>query len=381
MPYQFAPTGDLSLEEVFEAYFDCRVNKRNSQSQLAFEIALESNLISLYQEVQSRQYHPLPSTVFVVTEPRPREVWCADYRDRVVHHIIYNRLAPMMHRLFVPTSYACIPGRGIHAAVDKTAQYARRITRNYTRQAHYLKADIANFFVSINKKILYRRLRPFLAEEWLHYLVRKTIFCDVTQGCIINSHPSKFCLVPPIKSLWRAKRDHGLPIGNLTSQFFANVYLDGLDRFVKRELGCRHYLRYVDDFILMHEDPKWLESAWHYIEDFLLNNLDLVLHPKKRTLNAVNKGIDFVGYFVLPGRIYPRHDTLRRMAKRFCTFDDPRDFGQLQSINSCLGYLKYGNSYRIRARQCKHLSLRGFEFSDKGATAAPTSTMISPSGD
>lgn len=229
----------ITIDAIFDAYFACRRNKRNSINQLRFEADLESNLVALYRDLVNGNYKIGRSVAFVVTHPKIREVWAADFRDRIVHHLIYNAIADRFHRRFIRDSYACIPGRGTHDGMRRVSSFARSITRNWTRPAYFLKCDVANFFNSIDRNILIGLVLRHVQEPWLRELIQYVALHDPRPGALFRSPPHLFARVPRHKSLLHAPDGKGLPIGNLTSQFFANVYLNELDQFVKHGLKGR----------------------------------------------------------------------------------------------------------------------------------------------
>ena len=293
---------DFSFTELVAAYFDCRRTKRNKPSALAFEQDLERNLARLDDELRSGAYRPGTSICFVITRPKPREVWAADFRDRIVHHLLYNRVAPRFYASFIADSCACIPGRGTLYAARRLEAKVRSITQNWSRPVWYLKCDLANFFVSIDKRILWNLLAPRIVEPWWRQLADTILFHDPRPGAVLHSPAQRMALIPPHKSLFNQPATHGLPIGNLSSQFFANVYLDALDQRIKHRLRARHYIRYVDDFVLLHESPQWLNAARADIEAFLPATLGVRLNPSKTILQPVDRGIDFVGQIIQPWR-------------------------------------------------------------------------------
>lgn len=256
---------DLSFEDLVDAYFTCRENKRNTRSALAFEENLERNLIDLYHDLVDGSYTIGPSTCFVITRPKPREVWAANFRDRIVHHLLYNRVAPRFYASFIADSCACIPGRGTLYAARRLESKVRSITENWSKLAFYLKCDIANFFVSIDKRRLAAQLDERIHEPWWRALAHKILFHDPRVDVFVQGERERLALIPPHKSLFNQDADHGLPIGNLSSQFFANVYMNALDQHVKHVIGARHYIRYVDDFVLLHESPRWLAAALRHM--------------------------------------------------------------------------------------------------------------------
>jgi len=215
--------------DLFRAYFDCRKNKRNTASALEFEFNLESNLMQLYHELKEGKYEIGRSICFVVLKPKPREVWAANFRDRIVHHLVYNAIKDRFYNRFIYDTYSCIPKKGTLASAKRIQHFSRSITKNYTQNAYYLKADLSNFFVSIDKKILFNQLKRYVFEEWILELLEQIIFHDPKPNAFIKSSKKKFRFIPNYKSLWHTSRGKGLPIGNLTSQFFSNVYLNDLD--------------------------------------------------------------------------------------------------------------------------------------------------------
>ncbi|MCR4301978.1 MAG: RNA-directed DNA polymerase [Sulfuricaulis sp.] len=351
------PHADFSFEELVAAYFDCRQNKRNKPSALAFEQDLEHNLAQLYDDLQDGSYRPGSSICFVITRPKPREVWAADFRDRIVHHLLYNRVAPRFYAGFIADSCACIPGRGTLYAARRLEAKVRSITQNWTRPASYLKLDIANFFVSIDKPLLQARLATRICELWWRGLADTILFHDPRQDVRLHSHHARLSLIPPHKSLFNQPADKGLPIGNLSSQFFANVYLDVLDQHVKHHLRARHYIRYVDDFVLLHESPQWLNDARARIETILLATLKLQLNQTKTILQPIERGIDFAGQVIKPWRRILRRRTLNDALHRMEHMPAADLF---ESGNSYFGLLRQAtHSHHDRTRIAQILRSRG----------------------
>ena len=349
---------DFSFEELVVAYFDCRRTKRNKPSALAFEQDLERNLMRLDAELRDRSYRPGRSICFVITRPKPREVWAADFRDRIVHHLLYNRIAGRFERSFIVDSCACIPGRGTLYAVRRLEAKVRAVTQDWSRPAWYLKLDLANFFVSIDKHILRDLLARRIAEPWWLHLAETVLFHDPRPGVVLHSPDSRLALIPPHKTLFNQPATHGLPIGNLSSQFFANVYLDALDQHVKHQLHARHYIRYVDDFVLLHESPQWLNAALADIEAFLPEQLGVRLNPTKTILQPVERGIDFVGQVIKPWRRTLRRRTFNEALHRLGNMDAGNLF---ESANSYFGLLRQAtHSHTDRARLAQAVRRRGF---------------------
>jgi RNA-directed DNA polymerase len=352
------PSADSHLfEHLVLAYLDCRRTKRNSASAQAFEAHLERNLCDLHDELASGAYAPGRSICFVVTHPRPREVWAAEFRDRVVHHLLYNRIAPRFIAAFTADSCACIPGRGTLYAARRLEHQVRSVTQNWAVPAHYLKCDLANFFVSIDKRVLLEQLERRVAEPWWLRLAATILMHDPRGDVELRGRAELLQRVPPHKSLFNAPADTGLPIGNLSSQFFANVLLDDLDQFIKHRLGARRYVRYVDDFVLLHPDPAWLRTALAAIDVFLPERLHVRLNPRKTILQPVDRGVDFVGHVIRPWRRTTRRGTVEHALKRVATV--PAE-GLRDTVNSYFGLLRQAShSHADRVRLAAAVLARG----------------------
>ena len=338
----------FTAEEVFQAYYDCRQNKRNSQSQIDFEINMERNLIRLTNELNSGDYRIGRSIVFVITYPKCREVWAAQFRDRVVHHVLYNRVSDYFHRRFINDSYACIPGRGNLYGASRLEKFMRSATQNWQHKAYFLQADLKNFFVSIDKNILFSIIsRHPLLEETL-YLLRYILFHDATKDPILNCSKEKFDLVPKHKQLG-ASEDKGLPIGNLSSQFFANIYLNELDKYVKHGLKAKRYGRYVDDLFLISTDMNYLNDCFSKMCDFVEHDLKIEFHPNKTSRNTLDKGVNFCGYVVKPYRKYVRRRSTNAMLCVSKSKQKNDDFDKWKErINSYLSLCRHADTYKLR---------------------------------
>jgi retron-type reverse transcriptase len=351
------PSADSYLFALLvQAYLDCRRTKRNSASALAFEAQAERNLFELHEELISGTYRPGRSICFVVTRPRPREVWAAEFRDRIVHHLLYNHIAPRLHASFVADSCACIPGRGTLYAARRLEHQVRSITQNWSRPASYLKCDLANFFVSIDKTILLQQLQRRISEPWWMALAETILMHDPRGDVDVRGSRQELALVPAHKSLFNAPDHHGLPIGNLSSQFFANVLLDDLDQFVKHRLRAPTYIRYVDDFVLLHPDARWLNQAREKIEARLAA-LHLRLNPRKTILQPISRGVDFVGHLIEPWRRTTRDRTMTAALERVATVP-AADLHQ--TANSYFGLLRQAShSHADRAQLANAIRRRG----------------------
>ena len=318
-----------------QAYYDCRRSKRNSDSALAFELNLEQNLIQLHDDLISGTYQPGRSICFVVTRPKAREVWAAAFRDRVVHHLLYNHVAPRFYASFIADSCACIPGRGTLYAAKRLESKIRSASENWSKPIFYLKCDLANFFVAIDKQVLRRQLAAKITEPWWLALAEQILMHDPRENFETRSPRHLFSQVPQHKRLTAQPAHLGLPIGNLSSQFFANVYLDALDQFAKHRLRAKHYIRYVDDFVFLHESPQQL-NAWHVEVEVFLQTLGARLNPTKTILQPVDRGVDFVGHVIKPWRRTSRKRALAQALKR--TGEAPAE-NLRETANSYFGLL------------------------------------------
>lgn len=295
-----------SIENIYRCYRRCRRNKRRTINALKFEQNLEQNILDLRRELTEGSYQPRPPLVFMISKPKQREIFAADFRDRVVHHILVSAIETVWEKRFIHDSYACRPGKGNLAAVKRLQTFTRRATANQSRPAWYLQLDIKSYFVAIDRNILYQRLCSVTGDSRLQALTRVIIFQNLTKDCRIKSaRLADFMALPAHKTLFKAPSDKGLPIGNLTSQFFGNVYLDALDQFVKHRLKAPWYVRYCDDFVLLAANQRQLESWHRAIKTFLKDFLGLELNDRVR-LRPVANGIDFLGYIVRPDYLLSR---------------------------------------------------------------------------
>lgn len=347
-PYPFS--------DLVQAYYDCRRSKRNSASALAFEADLERNITQLHDDLLAGTYRPGRSICFVVTRPKAREVWAADFRDRIVHHLLYNHIGAGIEATFIADSCACIPGRGTLYAAKRLESKIRSASENWSKPTHYLKLDLANFFVAIDKQVLAGQLAARISEPWWRQLALLVLWHDPRTDYEVRSPRHLFNRVPQHKRLTAQPARFGLPIGNLSSQFFANVYLDALDQFVKHRLRCRHYVRYVDDFVLLHESPRQLNDWRAEIEAFL-PTLGARLNPTKTILQPVDRGVDFVGHVIKPWRRTTRKRSVAQALRRTAAVPDE---DLRETANSYFGLLSQAShSEKDRAKLARLILKRG----------------------
>jgi RNA-directed DNA polymerase len=291
----------VSFENLLLAFGKARRGKSQRPPVAVFECRLEKELLQLQRELQSGAYQPGAYRLFTIYERKPRLISAAPFRDRVVHHAIMNVIEPQLDRSFIDDSYACRPGKGTHAAVNRYQHWAKRYR-------YALKMDIARYFPSIDHSLLKQKLRYYLKDQQLLALLDGII--DSSQ-----SEPEQFVYFPGDDLLTHLERPIGIPIGNLTSQFFANLYLDDFDHFVKEELKVKAYLRYVDDMVMLDDDKSRL-AEWRLRCRERLEIDRLKLHPRKAHITPVCFGIDLLGYRVLPEHRRLRNDNGHRFVRK-----------------------------------------------------------------
>lgn len=340
-----------------QAYYDCRRRKRNTHSSLAFEVRLATNLWDLCEELLAGTYRPGRSICFVAKHPKPREIWAAAFRDRVVQQLWYNAIGHLFERSFTADSCASIPGRGTLYAGLRLNRHARSITQNWTLPAYYLKCDLANFFVSIDKRVLWELLVARIQDPFWLDLTGRILWHDCRDDFEFHGRPSDLNLVPRHKRLTEQPSHRGLPIGNLSSQVMANIILNLLDQRMKHHYRVRYYVRYVDDFIVLGHSPQWLNSILADVTTWLPERLHLDLNTKKTILQPVDRGMDFVGHFLKPHCHRMRPRTVRCSLHRLGKLKDKDLF---VTVNSYFGHLRQApKSHRDRCVLGRAVRRRG----------------------
>ena len=332
----FRLTREGLMADLRQAFLDARRHKGGKPYVQRFEARLEENLAELCDELYERRYRPRPSQCFIITDPKQREVFAADFRDRIVHHLYYNYTHVLYERTFIHDSYSCIPGRGTHYGVARLARHIRQESQGYTVPCYVLKMDIRGYFMHIDRRRLLgiceetlagmaphyvspsrdRRWGDVLDLGFVRYLTEVIALLDPTRDCRMAGSAADWHGLPHDKSLFHSPPGCGLPIGNLTSQLFSNVYLNVLDQYMKRVLGCRHYGRYVDDFYVVGADRGWLLSLVPQVDALLRGRLGLELHEGKTTLSSVWHGVEFLGHWLKPHRIYASRTSVRRIGRK-----------------------------------------------------------------
>ena len=371
------------LVDLFDAYYEARRHKRRSVSAAQFEVDFEKKLFCLYEEIIDRSYTISPSTCFVVQRPVQREVFAADFRDRIVHHLLYGYLNPLCERIFIYDSYRCRKGKGAALGKKRLDHFIRSCSQNYTNECYILKVDILGYFMNMNRDILYEKIMYILKRyyergdafgvEVVQWLLQLIVFNDPVADCIMKGGVQDWHGLPKTKSLFHAKDNTGFPIGNLTSQLFANVYLHDFDCYMKYKLGCRYYGRYVDDIVIVHQDRDFLKRVVLDIRSYLSRELGLLVHPHKIYLQPYSHGVCFLGEVFKPGRRYVglrtrrsiyryiyRWNTVINVQSGVLQMHQVQDF--LLGINSYLGSVKYIQSYRFRIKMLQTLQPKFWQY-------------------
>jgi retron-type reverse transcriptase len=333
-----------AFENLLAAFYKARRGKPKTPELCAFEYRLEENLFALKEELQAQTYQPGAYHNFYIHEPKERKVSAAPFRDRVVHHALCNIITPIFERRFIYDSYANRIGKGTHRALARAQEFLRK-------NQYVFHGDIQKFFPSIDHQILLDILGRRIRDAETMELIRRIVASG--NGVLADEYPMQW--FPGDDLLSPLERPRGLPIGNLTSQFWANVYLNELDTFVKHTLRCRCYIRYVDDFLIFSDDKTELQRSRKEIAAFL-ETLRLSLHPHKQRVYPVNTGVDFVGFVTFPHRRKIRRDSVQRLVKRLKLFrrqyaDGEITLAQIEhSLTSWIAHSRYADSFRLRAK-------------------------------
>ncbi len=327
---------------------------------------MEKNILALSRELSSRRYKPSRSVCFIVKEPKLREVFAADFRDRIVHHLLFEQYERIWEPKFIYDSYSCRKNKGIHLAVKRLQSFMRKVTKNSRQNGYYLSLDISGFFMNINKEILFNLVADKLKDDFLLWLTRVVIFHDCCQNYIFKDDPALWNIIPAHKTLFGRQNKTGLPIGNLTSQFYANLYLDQLDQFVKHSLKCKFYSRYVDDAIILHQSRDRLQDCLVAIGNFLTEKLQLSLNMNKCRIQPVKSGIDHLGYVIRPRYILVRKRVVNNLKSKLSQFEHMlvKKIGKMTMIknnepvinqlratlNSYFGHFKHADAYQLKSK-------------------------------
>jgi len=325
----------ISLENLLGAWKEFKRGKTRKQDVQEFDAALEENLFEIHGTLKRKTYRPAPYVSFFVSDPKRRSIHKACVRDRVVHQALFRILYPVFNRTFIHDSYSCRLGKGTHRGVRQLARYLRIVSGNHSRNTYALKCDIRKFFENINHDILIGLLEKRIHDPGTRWLARQ----------IIISFPMS--KVEPCSKT-------GLPLGNVTSQLFSNIYLNEFDQWAKHTLKARHYLRYCDDFIIVNSDAGYLRDIIPIIQKTLHKKLKLTLHPHKVSITKIIQGVDFLGYVALPHATMVRTSSKNRMFRKLQEKKKLVQKGVItkESFNhsrqSYLGLLTHANTQKLR---------------------------------
>ncbi len=330
----------INFENILIAAKKAQRGKRFRENILAFNDNLEAKLAQLQSELTNKTYKPGAYRTFYIKEPKLRMISAAPYKDRVIHHALCNVILPLIERTFIADSYANRVGFGTHKALHRFTEFARS-------SRYVLQCDIQKYFPSIDHEILKDLLHRKIKCPDTLWLIDTIIDNSNEQLPIVEYFMGDELLTP-------LQRRRGLPVGNLTSQFFANVYLNGFDHFVKEQLHVQKYLRYVDDFSLFSDDWNFLFDARLAIEEYLGNQLRLKIHPIKSQLFETKHGANYVGFRILPNCIRVRTENLRRARRRLKIMQNKYEKGKIdservsESIQSWFAHLEHGDTWQLR---------------------------------
>ncbi len=305
------------MENLLESWKEFLKGKRKRNDVQEFSLSLMDNIIQLHQDLANHTYNHGPYQAFRINDPKPRKIHKSSVRDRLLHHAICRQLYPFFDRTFVSDSFSCRIGKGTHKALDRFRKFGYKVSKNNTQTCWILKCDIKKFFENINHEVLLAILKEYISNQNIIWLLEK----------VIKSFSSAL--------------SRGLPLGNLTSQLFVNIYMNEFDQFIKHKLKAKYYIRYADDFVVLSQDKSWLEELLPKVAGFLEERLKLKLHPDKIFIKTLASGVDFLGWVHFPDHRVLRTTTKKRMFKRIISNNTP------ETLNSYLGLLGHGNTHKL----------------------------------
>lgn len=330
-----------------QAYLSARKNKRSTADEYIFERNLNINLAELANDILHRNYKPSRGIAFIIEKPVMREIFAAPFRDRVVHHLLYDFVADWWDRRFIYDNYSCRVGKGNLFGIKRLYHHVASVSQNFSKPAYVLKLDLQGYFMSLPRQALFDVTIDGLGKQFditsreyrlCKYLWQEIIFDDPTIDVKIPGSLSNWDKLPDSKSLFCAKGGCGIVIGNLTSQLLSNIYLNQLDRYVTFDLYQKHYGRYVDDFFITSSNKTELLELVPIIREYLAG-IGLILHPKKTVLREISQGIEFLGAVVYPYRIIPG----QRLKQGLYKSAHNKQLGFKNSFESYHGLIKHYN--------------------------------------
>ena len=354
----------VTIEEVYDAYYDCCKHKGSTPGCIEYQMNYIANNYQLYIDLNSMTYEISKSKAFCVTRPKLREVFCADFRDRIIHHLLAIKFTDILEGEMTDKAYACRVGKGTDYGIADVKKQIKLVSDNYTKEAWVLKCDLQGFFMSINRSLLYSLLEKVIREkyhggdiDWWMWLWKKVVLHDPTKDCVRVGDLSLWDKLPANKSLFTCGEGIGLPIGNPPSHILANLLMSAFDKWVLSRIGkSGGYGRYVDDFVVISRDKKLLLNILQESRNYLLEELGLTLHPRKVSLQRASSGVRFTGALIRPDRTLPNSRTVEHLydvIDKFGMMSDPK--GEViqryvNRINSLMGVLVHYNTYNIRRK-------------------------------
>ena len=352
------------LIKLTQAFQEARKGKLKTCDEHFFEQHWMENVVSLRNSILEYRYNPSASVTFVIFDPMVRDIFAAPFRDRVVHHFLYNMQAGWWDKRFIYDSYSCRVGKGTLLGIQRAQKFMQKVTDNYSKKAYIIKLDVRGYFMSLPREKLYERVKWGLKRQFADaindrmgyqiykicdFLWRRVLFDDPASKAWRRGPKSNWSpdILPPEKSLFMQPPGQGIVIGNLTSQLVSNIYLDQLDRFIFYDLGYKNYGRYVDDFFIMvpEEEYEKLKMDIPRIEYFLKAKLGLILHKKKRYCQEVQRGMGFLGARVYPHCLYPSDRLQRKFRKAARGLVN--GYKDTESIISYLGIMLHLDSKKL----------------------------------
>ena len=311
----------ISVENLLEAWKEFIKGKKQKKDVQIFQMRFMNNILSLHGDLLNHTYKHGGYQAFKINDPKPRDIHKAKVRDRLLHHAIYRKSYSFFDRTFIADSYSCRLNKGTHKSVNRFRKFAHIVSKNNTRTCWILKCDIRKFFANTDHDVLLEILAQYVPAKNTLWLLQE----------VIGSFNAE------------RKTNVGLPLGNLTSQLFVNIYMNEFDQYIKHKLKVKHYIRYADDFVIFSGDKEYLKNIISEIADFLGEELKLELHPNKIFIKTFNSGVDFLGWVSFSDHRVLRTATKRRMLRRI------KENPNTETLNSYLGLLKHGNAKKLES--------------------------------
>jgi RNA-directed DNA polymerase len=319
----------ISVDNLLSAWKEFLCGKKLRKDVQEFERNLMNNILSLHRDLKNKTYKHSSYYAFNISDLKPRNIHKASVRDRLLHHALYRILYPFFDRTFIFDSYSCRLNKGTHKAINRFREFSYKVSKNNSKTCWVLKCDIRKFFANINHNILLNILAEYIPDKDILWLLREIVIS-------FNTKPNT-----------------GLPLGNLISQLFVNIYMNKFDQFIKHKLKVKYYIRYADDFVIIDSNQEYLNNLIEPIANFLNIELKLDLHPQKTEIRKFEQGIDFLGYVILPHYAILRTKTKNRMFRKIKDNKEKLNRGLItkdtfnQSLQSYYGIIGHCSGYNL----------------------------------